>query len=231
MKAIGLAVMLLLTACSQSDAPADEVAETAEQIVGDATPTPALADGKYAPRDDCGKIEGADVFRQRLALAVKARDAEGVAVLAAEDVKLDFGGGAGRAELIARLDNPDGKLWGELDALLALGCAENDQGGITLPWYFEQDIPLDPYKAMIVTGEEVPLLLGPDPKSQQLATIDWDAIELMDGLKTEQPFQHVRLGDKEGYVETTKLRSVIDYRLSASSRNDRWRITSLVAGD
>jgi hypothetical protein len=230
MRAIGLGAILLLAACSQSDAPADKVAETAEQIVGDASPTPAL-EGKYAPRDDCGKIEGAGVFRQRLALAVKARDAEGVAVLAADDVKLDFGGGAGRTELIAHLDNPDGKLWAELDRLLKLGCAKNDQGGITLPWYFEQDIPLDPYKAMIVTGEEVPLLLGPDPQSQKLGTVDWDAVELMDGLKTEQPFQHVKFGDKEGYVDTARLRSVIDYRLSASSRNGRWRITSFVAGD
>jgi hypothetical protein len=154
-----------------------------------------------------------------------------VAVLAADDVKLAFGGGTGRAELIRWLDDPDGKLWGELDALLALGCAENDQGGITLPWYFEQEIPLDPYKAMIVIGEDVPLLLGPDPKSQQLAMTNWDAVELMDGLKTEQPYQHVKFGEKEGYVETAKLRSVIAYRLSASSRNDRWRITSLVAGD
>ncbi|HTM96499.1 MAG TPA: hypothetical protein VL100_11885 [Croceibacterium sp.] len=231
MKAIGLAAMLLLAACSQRDAPADDVAETAQKIVGDATPTPALADGKYAPRDDCGAVEGADLFRQRLALAIEARDSEGVAALSADDVKLDFGDGSGRAELVTRLDNADGKLWGELEALLSLGCAENDQGGITLPWYFEQNIPLDPYKAMIVTGEEVPLLLGPDPKSQQLAMIDWDAVELIDGLKTEQPYQHVKFGEKEGYIETAKLRSVIDYRLSASSRNGRWRITSLVAGD
>jgi hypothetical protein len=171
------------------------------------------------------------LFRQRLALAVQARDAEGVAALAADDVKLDFGGGAGRAELIRRLSDSGGKLWSEMDSLLALGCAKNAQGGITLPWYFEQKIPLDPYKAMIVTGEDVPLYLGPDPKSQQLATIDWDAVELMEGLKTEDAFQHVKLGDKEGYIATDRLRSAIDYRLSASSRNGRWRITSLVAGD
>ena len=33
------------------------------------------------------------------------------------------------------------------------------------------------------------------------------------------------------YVATDKLRSLIDYRLLASSRNDNWRIVSLVAGD
>lgn len=231
MRAIGLIAVLLLAACSQSDSPASEVARKAEEMVGESSPTPALADGKYAPRDDCGAVKGADLFRQRLALAVEARDAEGVAVLAADDVKLDFGGGSGRAELVARLNNPDGRLWAELEELLALGCAQNAQGGITLPWVFEQEIPLDPFEAMIVTGEDVPLLLGPDATAQELARIDWDAVVLIDGLEDSKPFQHVRFGDKEGYVATDKLRSVIDYRLMASSRNNRWRITNLLAGD
>jgi hypothetical protein len=231
MRAIGLAAALVLVACSQQDAPAEEVAQAAEEMVGEATPVSALAQGKYAPRDECGKIEGASLFRQRLALAVEARDAEGVAALAADDIKLDFGDGAGRAELIKRLDEPGRKLWDELGALLDLGCAENDQGGITLPWYFDQEIPIDPYDGMIVTGENVPLLLGPDPQSQQLAALNWEAIELTAGLVTENPFQKVKFDGKEGYVATDKLRSLIAYRLSAISRNGRWRITSFIAGD
>ncbi len=233
MKAIVMAALVLVAGCSQEDAPADKVAEAAQDIVegATATATPAAAAGKYAPRDDCTQVEGAANFRQRLALAVAARDSEGVAALAADDVKLDFGSGAGRAELVKRLDDPSGVLWRELDQLLTLGCAENEQGGITLPWYFTQDIPLDPYEAMIVTGENVPLLNGPDARSDQVATLNWDAVALVDGLEPEKPFQHVKFGEKVGYVATGKLRSEIDYRLTAFSRNDRWRITSLVAGD
>jgi len=231
MRAVGpAAILLLLAACSQGNAPADEVTEAAEKIAGEISPTPETG-GKYAPRDDCREIDGATLFRQRLALAVEARDAEGVAVLAAEDVKLDFGGGAGRAELVSRLDNANGGLWDELDALLDLGCARNPQGGITLPWYFEQDVGIDPFQAMIVTGENVPLLAAPDAKSKQVATVDWDAVELVDGLEPGEAFQHVKLGDAQGYIASDRLRSVIDYRLSASSRNGRWRITSIVAGD
>lgn len=231
MRAIGLIAALALAACSQRDAPAEEIAQTAEEIVGDASPTPALADGKYAPRDECGKLEGAALFRQRLALAVEARDAEGVAALAADDIKLDFGDGSGRAELVKRLDEQGGKLWDELDAILALGCSANDQGGLTVPWYFDQEIPVDPYDGMIVTGENVPLLLGPDAKSQELAALNWDVVELTAGLVTENPFQKVKFDGKEGYVATDKLRSLIDYRLSAISRNGRWRIVTFLAGD
>ena len=51
-------------------------------------------------------------------------------------------------------------------------------------------------------------------------------------LDPGKPFQQVTLADKSsGFVATDKLRSLLDYRLIASSRNGRWRITSLIAGD
>ena len=59
-----------------------------------------------------------------------------------------------------------------------------------------------------------------------------DVVELTDGLQSDAPFQKVRLQDKtEGYIASASLRSLIGYRLIASSRNSKWSITSLVAGD
>ena len=73
------------------------------------------------------RAEGADQFRTRLAAAVKARDIDGAVALAADDVKLDFGGGEGSAELRTRLADELLGLWDELDALMALGCSANEQ--------------------------------------------------------------------------------------------------------
>jgi hypothetical protein len=67
---MGLA--LACAACSQEEAPAEKVAEAAQDIV---TPTPepaATAKGKYAPQDTCGEVEGAELFRRQLATAVEA---------------------------------------------------------------------------------------------------------------------------------------------------------------
>ena len=138
---IPLAIALLLScaACNQDQAPAEDVAEAAEQLVAPTSPSP-LANGKWAPQDTCAEVEGADVFRTRLAAAIRARDVDGVVGLAADDVKLDFGGGGGSAELRKRLGDPSLGLWDELDALMALGCSANDQGGITIPWFFDQDL-------------------------------------------------------------------------------------------
>ncbi len=202
----------MLVACSQQDAPAAEIARTAEEVIGETSPAPALAQGKYAPRDACGKIAGASLFRLRLALAVEARDAEGVAALAADDIKLDFGEGAGRAELDHGRGARVASCGTNFGALLDLGRAENDQGGITLPWYFDQEIPIDPYDGMIVTGENVPLLLGPDPQSQPASPRSTGMrSSLTAGLVTENPFLKVKFDGKEGYVATDKLRSLIDY--------------------
>jgi hypothetical protein len=229
--ALALALLLACSACSQEDAPADEVVAAAEDIVDPAASPSPLAEGKWAPRDDCARIEGADQFRERLAAAIEQRDADALVALAADDIKLDFGGGGGTAELRTRLEDDSWDLWGELDELMALGCAANDQGGITIPWLFDQDIgEADPYASMLVTGENVPVYAGPDGDERRGA-ISWDLVEIA-SLDPEKPRQQVELpGGATGFIATDKLRSVIDYRLIASSRNGRWRITNLIAGD
>ena len=85
---------------------------------------------------------------------------------------------------------------------------------------------------MIVKGEDVPLLAEPEAKAQELRKLSWEVVELADGLRPDDRFQKVRLPDKtEGYIATDELRSLIGYRLIASSRNGKWSITSLAAGD
>src|SRR5690606_37111566 len=145
-----------------------------------------------APRDTCGDLAGAAEFRERLTKAVDARDADAFLDLVAEDIKLDFGGGSGREELRRRLTGGDRNLWEELDELLALGCAANRQGGITIPWIFEQKISgVDPMAGMMVTGEEVPLREMPEESGAPLRTISWDVVEILN-LEPDDAYQQVR---------------------------------------
>jgi len=227
-------LLLGLGACDRHNAPSNQLAQSAKQLVGAATPTPApLAEGPYAPRDTCHGIAGADDFRRRLANAVMERDTGAFLALAADDIKLDFGGGGGQAELKKRLADRHWKLWDELDQLLKLGCAANQQGGITIPWYFEQHIDkVDATSGMLVTGENVPLLSAPDPKSKPIQTISWDVVSI-DTLAPDDPYQSVTTADgkTKGYIATDKLRSLLDYRLLAAQRNGKWSIVALVSGD
>jgi hypothetical protein len=235
-KALSIAVAssLALAGCSQDNAPSDAIKEAADTVVHqvDGSTPVKLAQGKYAPQDECKGMAGAEDFRARLAAAIQARDADALAALAAPDVKLDFGGGSGRAELIKRLAGPDG-LWEDLAQLTALGCGMNEQGGITIPWYAAKPIEnADPGTAMLVTGERVPLRKDAQGTASEAEEVSWDVVSLVGGLEPEAKFQRVKTSDGTlGFIATDKLRSLLDYRLIASSRDGKWSFTSLVAGD
>ena len=231
---------MVLQGCNRSDPPASQleqaVTETVDQI--EETPQP---DGPYAPRNECAKVAGASPFLADIRSAVAARDTEAFVALAAEDVKLDFGGGAGRDQLRTMLSSDTAPLWTKLDQLMTLGCASDGDALITVPWYFAQDISADPYTGMIVTGAGVPVHETAAEESPVIAAVSWDVVEQIDGSSTDSGFAHVRWQRREspaskptvieGYIDATRLRSLIDYRLLAASRNGKWRITSLIAGD
>ena len=231
---------MVLQGCNRDDPPADKleqaVTETVDQI--EETPQP---DGPYAPRNECAPVAGASPFLADIRRAVAARDTEAFVERAAEDVKLDFGGGAGRDQLRALLSSDTAPLWAKLDELMTLGCASDGDALITLPWYFAQEISADPYSGMIVIGAGVPVRETAAKEAPVIAAISWDVVELVDGGSENAGFAHVRWQRREspagkpttieGYIDATRLRSLIDYRLLAASRNGQWRITSLIAGD
>ena len=226
---------LALAACSQENAPSEAIGKAATKVVEKAAGTapPKLAEGPYAPRDECGDVKGAAEFRARLAAAVEARDADALLALAASDIKLDFGGGSGTAELRKRLQDPAYDLWDELATLVTLGCAKNKGVGITLPWYFTQDFgELDVLNSIIVMGENVPLRETGDPQGPVIADVSWDAVTLVGGFKPDARYHQVKTRDgKVGFINADRLRPIAGYRVIASSRDGKWSMTSLIAGD
>ena len=238
--------LMLLAACSQSNAPSEQMEQAATDLVeavASEAPGAEATPGPYAPRDECSELSGAEPVLAALNAVVTMRDTDVMVALSATDIKLDFGGEDGAANLRKALDAEGGGLWHELETLVTLGCAANSQGGITIPYYFAQDLPIDGTQAMIVTGDDVALRGRPADTAPALATLSWQAVEhLADdpALKGEvgaEGWTHVRAPDGpdgkpvEGYIRDGSLRSVIDYRLLANSRNGRWRVTALLAGD
>jgi len=237
----------LLAACSQSDAPSEEVEKAAEEVVRvvEGEPAQQPTAGRFAPRNDCAEMPAAGSFLRELHEAVAARDADALVALAADDIKLDFGGGSGTAELRRRLGGSDGALWNELAELTGLGCAANSQGGITIPWYFEQQLPgAEPSSSFIIIGESVPVYNSPGEDAPVVARLNWDVVQLAQGGPAIEGYRHIQLAaaggesDKDakgkrltGYVAEGASRSMVDYRLIAASRNGRWRIISLLSGD
>ncbi|MBB4612009.1 hypothetical protein [Novosphingobium taihuense] len=246
---LAIAAMTVLAGCgsepnasASSPAPDKAAAKPFHTPLPTSEPVPAPSDpapvasatsesGSYAPQDDCAREPEWPTFRKALAGAIKSRDAQAMAKLAAPDISLDYGGGNGTAELVKRLNDPQSKLWQELDAILPLGCAV--QGGLAaMPWVFwnaPEDI--DSYSAMLVLGDAAPLLdkAGGKPVTNAGWTIvGIDPMDFDTGAKTTRVTTH---DGRKGWIETRKLRSLLDYRLIAEPKDGQWQITAFIAGD
>ena len=203
--------------------------------------TPALASfavppnkpGQYTPRDECSAQPGGAQFLAMLKDAVAARDAVSLALLSSPEIMLDLGGGQGRDELQRRL-LPQSDLWPELDRILALGCAwDEDNQALVLPWFFNQDLgDSDPYGTTVTLGK-VPLRKEQAPNSAVRATLDWQLVFIGESKDIGSPLVPVSVidSDLEGYAELEKLRSQLDYRIRAENRDGKWLITAFVAGE
>ena len=245
---LALISLSLLASCGKSDAPGD-VPSAASKASEAAPPTgaplapvtaetgeaaaPLLKAASYPPRDDCTAQPGWAEFRVRLEQAAARRDAAALATLTSPDVQLDYGGGHGLAEIKRRLTDKDYKLWDQIAALLPLGCGFKD-GQAFLPWIFwNAPEDADPYAAMLVLGPNVPAYAKASATAPIVGTLNWALVAMAEGSSPDDTFAKVTLpgGGKTAYVESAKLRSVIDYRLIAERGKQGWRLTALIAGD
>lgn len=191
---------------------------------------------RFEPRNECVAVEDAEGFRMALATAVANRDEAMLQKLVDPEILLDFGGGSGWPTMRERLNSQDYQLWAELDKIIRLGCAmDEDSGMLALPWYWTQDLGLeDPFSTMLVVGFDVPLRQGRAPDSPLIDRISWEAVTLLDDW-TDDPeaLVHVQFpSGRKGYIAWKNLRSQVDYRLLVE-RGDAgaYRITTFVAGD
>ena len=255
---VAVAGLALLAACDRSDSvsqpvasalprtmavpvaptstPVDTLAPPAEPVVAASVEAHAAVGSlaKYLPRDECAKLPDFSAFREAVFAATAKRDGEALAALADPDIRLDFGGGAGRDELRKRLAEPNSGLWSEIATLASLGCAA-DGTVATLPAIFSR-VPddVDAGRTMLITGSAVPLRRKPSPGAPMVRTLDWALVTLKgDGFDPASKYAEVTAADgSSGFVATAKLRSLLDYRLIADrTEGGTYRITALIAGD
>jgi hypothetical protein len=190
--------------------------------------------GHYAPRDECSALPGAAPFLAALRSAVQQRDAKALGAMASAQVQLNLGTSPGQQGLREQLAS-DPALWAELDRLMLLGCAfDEDNGALVMPWFFAQDLgDADPYSTVLALGPSLPLRTRPSRKASVRSRINWQLIHIFEGEQTPPGFASVAVIDskRRGYMETVHLRSPLDYRLLAQKQDGVWRITYLVAGD
>ena len=233
-RAAGAAALAIFIAACTAESRTPETALAAVDPVSVAMADGKLAEGPYAPMDECADLPGFVSFRGSLNAAIENRDSDAMVALSHPALKLDFGGGAGIDEFRRRLDADD-TLWDALDDLVFLGCASDRRDHAAMPWSFERAPETDdPFETYYVIGNDVPLRAKATEKSEKSGSLSHDFVMPVGGeAKPTDGFVEVRSlsNASTGYVAEASLRSLVDYRLIVDRSDRGWEITAFVAGD
>lgn len=172
--------------------------------------------------------------------AAKAKDWKRLSPHVAENIQLDFGGGAGRAEFGRRLaKNPF--AWDELVWVLEHGGHFQKDGAFMAPYTFSADTgKLDPFEAGILIAK-AKVHAEPRETAPVLAELDRTAVKVVDWKtsdKTPSPFyrrqdwvQVELAGKRKGWLKAKYVRSVVDFRAAIQKVRGVWKMNAFLAGD
>ena len=239
MRVFAFALMLLALACRQQepavpDQPAPTPPQTASspETVATSAPEPAAPSCTSAPNRLCPSDEGPSdptfaAYRDELRAAVKAKDLAKVKSMIDPAIRTDFGGGGGEGSF-----KPD---WEKLEAALALGGSFRGEGADRMFWapyvYANWPDAFDAFSYVAAVRDDAIVRASPDDTSAEVARLQWDIVELVQGPRHDT-WRQVRTADrKEGWVRAADVRSPIDYRAGFSKRSGTWKMEAFVAGD
>ena len=189
---------------------------------------------RLPPIDECAADPNFVAFRDELRVTVERRDAAALLAVVADDIEVDFAGGAGRADFSRtwELDRPAASaVWEELAEALSLGCAGDGSGELYAPSMAAASMAEDPFEAAVVIRPGAELRAEPDAASPMLAALDWDVVTVPE-WDSDGGWQHVVLANgRSGYVRSDDLRSPIGYRAAFRRIDGSWRMTAFIAGD
>ena len=196
----------------------------------------ATSPRRLPPVDQCAAEPGFATFKDAMKRSVDRRDGDGLLVLLAPDVLVNFGGETGRDAFARQWDLKAGsphELWKQLGEILALGCAKSNSTLVmpSLALQFDSDADEDVFDKLIVASPAAELRAAPYSASARMASLSWDIVTGLE-RRRQDDWVNVRLADgRIGWVAGRQLRSPLDYRAVMEKRDGRWTIIAFVAGD
>ena len=200
---------------------------------------------KLLPSDDSASDPEFKKAYDKLLKVIADRDAKALLKFLAPDVCLSFGGMYGVQDF-KEMWNPadrNSEVWDELNTILRLGVVRSGDGPdayFSAPYSFAR-FP-DEYDAFdygAIISKDAPVHVQPDAKEEVLFRLSYDIVKLIEWISdSERPecqtcgwYKIETLDGRSGFVTRKDARSPIEYRVIFQLRNDRWRITSFIAGD
>lgn len=193
-------------------------------------------EARVLPVDEAAKDAGFFAFRARLQRAVAERNTTALLAVVHPDIKLSFGDDYGIESFREGwLAGPEPGIWGELGTVLALGGRFQDDSTFAAPYTFtESPGEMDPYEALIVISDSVPVHAAPSDDSDVVANLSFDVVRHEWDSDDPVPEGWVAVGLQDGtlgYLRSRFVRSPIDHRAIFSRQKGRWWMTIFIAGD
>ncbi len=190
---------------------------------------------RVAPVETCASDRSFVAFRNQLRQAIERRDARRLLALVSDDIRVNFGGDAGRADFSRQwgLNRPQtSQLWQELGAVLRLGCARAEGGGFVSPslnaQLGEND---DPFETVVAVVPGSTMHARADARSPVVRRLQWDVLRTRND-NGQSPWVRVTVPrGPSGYVRRAHVRSPVDYRAYFRRTRAGWRMDAFLAGD
>jgi hypothetical protein len=172
--------------------------------------------------------------------AAKAKDWKRLEPHVAPAIRLDFGGGSGRAEFARRLAGRRW-VWDELVWVLEHGGRFQKDGTFMAPYTFSVETgDLDVFEAGVLVAK-AKAHAEPRESARVVAELDRALVRVTDWKTndgTPSPFHRrtdwVRVelaGKREAWIQAKYVRSVVDFRAGFRKVRGVWKMDAFLAGD
>lgn len=237
---------IAITLSGYTDAEGNPIQEThywhspdyIEIIKGDGSGCKPDLPETIPPIDDSPLSPSLSQFLKIFDATVKNKDFTAIKSFTSTGILNSFGGEGGIDEFMLIWKNNQDSLFEILSEIRKGGgrLTRNKEGAefYCLPRMFT-DFPkdLNAFTHGVLVGENVPIYAEPDKKSRVLTKLSHAIVGVDDWVNEKNNWQPIRLKqDIQAYVESSKVRSPIDYRACfVQNKTGQWRMTQLVAGD
>jgi hypothetical protein len=225
------ALVTALMACGVESKPSSDTAN--EQ--SSAAMLPELpAFGRAVPVDDARKDPALAATRDTLIDIARRRDSAALSRFIAPTAKVSFGdskpGPDGLFAYWKQHQSMD-RLWATLADVLQHG-GRLQGGTFFAPWTF-QALPdsLDAFQYLVVRDSNVVVRAKPDTADGGFGVLSYQIVHA-GADRADSSWRAIGLPDgRTGCVETSHIRSPVDYRIGLRKTGGRWQIEFFVAGD
>jgi hypothetical protein len=181
--------------------------------------------------DDASSNSSFYNFRRNLIEAVNKKDKKFLLSIVVDNVVNTPGVGDSKANFIGfwEIDNPNSRIWEELDTILKLGAISGNNNSFWAPYLVKYNKVLT-YDNLVIIANNVKLHLDRDEKSKVLKILSFDVVKSL--CSTEEgvcdwDWMKVKTNtDEIGFVASNLVRSPFQYRIKFMKLDGSWKIVS-----